>query len=80
MTQLVIAWLRLVVVITLVFLGVYGADQSALAQNVIIDSVIPAGTTEENDAIVAGQEVFIDGDVDGDDLEIFSNYYGQSFE
>jgi hypothetical protein len=66
MTQLVIAWLRLVVVITLVFLGVYGADQSALAQNVIIDSVIPAGTTEENDAIVAGQEVFIDGDVDGD--------------
>lgn len=66
MTQLVIAWLRLVVVITLVFLGVYGADQSALAQNVIIDSVVPAGTTEENDAIVAGQEVIIDGDVDGD--------------
>jgi len=66
MTQLVIAWLRLVVVITLVFLGVYGADQSNLAQNVIIDSTIPTGTTEENDAIVAGQEVFIDGDVDGD--------------
>jgi cytoskeletal protein CcmA (bactofilin family) len=66
MTQLVIAWLRLVIVITLVFLGVYGADQSALAQNVIIDSVVPAGTTEENDAIVAGQDVFIDGDIDGD--------------
>lgn len=54
MTQLVIAWLRLVVVITLVFLGVYGTDQSALAQKIIIDSIIPAGTTEENDAIVAG--------------------------
>jgi len=66
MTQLVIAWLRLVIVITLVFLGVYGADQSDLAQNAIIDSTIPAGTTEENDAIVAGQDVFIDGDVDGD--------------
>ncbi len=66
MTQLVIAWLRLVIVITLVFLGVYGADQSNLAQNVIIDSVVPAGTTEENDAIVAGENVSIDGDVDGD--------------
>ena len=66
MTQLVIAWLRLVIVITLVFLGVYGADQSNLAQNAIIDSTIPAGTTEENDAIVAGQDVSIDGDVNGD--------------
>ncbi len=66
MTQLVIAWLRLVIVITLVFLGVYGADQSNLAQNVIIDSVVPAGMTEENDAIVAGENVSIDGDVDGD--------------
>jgi hypothetical protein len=66
MTQLVIAWLRLVLVITLVFLGVYGADQSNLAQNAIIDSVIPGGTTEENDAIVAGEAVTIDGDVDGD--------------
>jgi hypothetical protein len=66
MTQLVIAWLRLVVVITLVFLGVYGADQSNLAQNAIIDSTIPAGTIEENDAIVAGENVVIDGDVDGD--------------
>ena len=66
MTQLVIAWLRLVIVITLVFLGVYGADQSNLAQDAIIDSVVPAGTTEENDTIVAGQDVVIDGDVDGD--------------
>jgi len=66
MTQLVIAWLRLVIVITLVFLGVYGADQSDLAQNVIIDSIVPAGTTEENDAIVAGENVSIDGNVDGD--------------
>jgi len=66
MTQLVIAWLRLVLVITMVFLGVYGADQSNLAQNAIIDSVIPGGTTEENDAIVAGENVSIDGDVDGD--------------
>lgn len=66
MTQLVIAWLRLVIVITLVFLGIYGADQSDIAQNAIIDSIIPAGTTEENDAIVAGQDVSIDGDVDGD--------------
>lgn len=66
MTQLVIAWLRLVVVITLVFLGVYGADQSNLAQNAIIDSVIPAGTTEEDDAIIAGETVTVDGDVDGD--------------
>jgi len=66
MTQLVIAWLRLVIVITLVFLGVYGADQSNLAQNAIIDSIVPAGTAEENDAIVAGENVSIDGDVDGD--------------
>jgi len=66
MTQLVIAWLRLVIVITLVFLGVYGADQSNLAQNIIIDSVVPAGTVVEDDSIVAGQEVVIDGDVDGD--------------
>jgi hypothetical protein len=66
MTQLVIAWLRLVVVITLVFLGVYGADQSEIAQNAIIDGTIPAGSVVENDAIVAGQEVVIDGDVDGD--------------
>jgi hypothetical protein len=66
MTQLVIAWLRLVLVITLVFLGVYGADQSNLAKNVIIDSVVRAGIIEENDAIVAGQDVSIDGDVDGD--------------
>jgi hypothetical protein len=73
MTQLVIAWLRLVLVITLVFLGVYGADQSNLAQNVIIDSVIPDGTAEENDAIVAGENVFIDGDVDGDLLILAIN-------
>ena len=66
MTQLVIAWLRLVIVITLVFLGVYGADQSDLAQNAIIDSTVPAGKVEENDAIVAGQDVVIDGDIDGD--------------
>jgi hypothetical protein len=66
MIELVIAWLRLVLVITLVFLGVYGAEQSELAQNAIIDSVIPAGTVEENDAIVAGETVSIDGDVDGD--------------
>jgi hypothetical protein len=66
MTQLVIAWLRLILVITMVFLGVYGADQSNLAQNAIIDSIVPAGTVEENDAIVAGETVSIDGDVDGD--------------
>ncbi len=66
MTQLVIAWLRLVIVITLVFLGVYGADQSNLAENAIIDSVIPVGAVEENDAIVAGENVTIDGDVEGD--------------
>jgi len=82
MTQLVIAWLRLVSVITLVFLGVYGADQSKLAQNVIIDSEIPTGSVEENDAIVAGQEVVIDGDVEGDllilaiDATINGNVFG----
>ena len=66
MTPLVIAWLRLVFVISMVFLGVYGADQSGLAPNAIIDSVVPSGTVEENDAIVAGETVSIDGDVDGD--------------
>jgi hypothetical protein len=66
MTPLVVAWLRLVFVISMVFLGVYGADQSGLAPNAIIDSVVPSGTVEENDAIVAGETVSIDGDVDGD--------------
>ena len=66
MTPLIIAWLRLVFVITMVFLGVYGADQADLAPNAIIDSRVPAGDTVENDAIVAGETVSIDGDVDGD--------------
>lgn len=73
MTQLVIAWLRLVIVITLVFLGVYGADQSNLAQNAIIDSVIPAGSVVDDDAIIAGEEVVVDGDVNGDLLVLAIN-------
>lgn len=73
MTPLIVAWLRLVLMISLVFFGVYGADQSGMAPNAIIDSTIPAGTTEANDAIVAGETVSIDGDVDGDLLVLAVN-------
>ncbi|HIE56769.1 MAG TPA: polymer-forming cytoskeletal protein [Anaerolineales bacterium] len=66
MSQIIIAWLRLVLVITMVFAGVYGADQSGASRDAIIDGVIPAGTIEERDAIVAGDVVTIDGDVNGD--------------
>lgn len=42
------------------------APQSVHAQEVITDGSIPAGTVVENDAFVYGDEVVIDGDVDGD--------------
>lgn len=57
-------------VLILVFLSLFTFTRSARAQEIIGGSRVPAGTTFENDALLTGDDVILDGTVLGDVMAI----------
>ena len=70
MTKLCKPWVCLTLVLALVFAGLFGMPQSARAYGIIAGDTIPAGEVIDNDAVVTGADVVVDGTVNGDVLAV----------
>ncbi len=70
MTRFCKPWACLTLVLALVFAGVFGMPQSARAYGIIAGDTIPAGEVIDNDAVVTGADVVVDGTVNGDVLAV----------
>jgi cytoskeletal protein CcmA (bactofilin family) len=67
-------WTRGALVIVLLLGGIFSLVSPARAQGIQVtfEDSVPAGTVVENDAVLAGTTVKLDGDVDGDALAVGS--------
>ena len=60
------SWTRIFSIITITLVAVFSVAQTAHAEGIITDGKIPAGKVIDNDAIIFGEHVVVDGSVNGD--------------
>jgi cytoskeletal protein CcmA (bactofilin family) len=72
MNKLHSPWIRLSLILALTFVAVFGVVRTVWAGEIIDGETIPKGTVIEDDAVISGEDVVVDGDVIGD-LLAFGN-------
>jgi cytoskeletal protein CcmA (bactofilin family) len=68
-------WVRVALIMAVLLGGVFSIDTPAKAQDIqtTAQDTVPAGTVVENDIVLRGTDVSLDGDVVGDVLAVGSN-------
>jgi cytoskeletal protein CcmA (bactofilin family) len=68
-------WVRVALIMAVLLSGVFGIGTPASAQDIqtTVQDTVPAGTVVENDIVLLGTDVSLDGDVMGDVLAVGSN-------